>query len=102
MNKFGSKIKELRLSLELPLRKVAAAIDIDQGSLSKIESGTKKATGNNITELAKFFKVPERELRAAFLADRILHQLYDEDTAFEALKLAEEQVVYQIKNKKKK
>ena len=102
MNQFGSRIKELRLAKALPLRKVAAAIDIDQGSLSKIESGTKKATQNNIEELAKFFKVPEKELKTAFLADKILIALFDEDNAFDALKMAEEQVVYQTKNRKKK
>lgn len=102
MKTFGNKIKELRLKKELPARKVAAAIDIDQSSYSKLEGGTKKPTQKNIEALSKFYKVPLDDLVTAFVADRILHQLKDYNVGHEALKLAEDQLPYQTKNKKKK
>ena len=37
---------------------------------------------------------------AAFLADRIIYELHNEEAAFDALKLAEEQIVYITKRKK--
>ncbi len=44
MNKFGSKIRQLRTSKKIPLRKLAAFLDIDASILSKIERGKRPAT----------------------------------------------------------
>ena len=43
MDSLGDNIRKLREDKELPLRTVAAYLDIDQAILSKIERGQRKA-----------------------------------------------------------
>ena len=61
MNLLGEKLRAHRETKQLPLRKVAAAIDIDQAILSKIERGERYPTRHQIIELAKFFGRSQRE-----------------------------------------
>jgi HTH-type transcriptional regulator, competence development regulator len=98
MLSIGEQIRKLRENQELPLRKVAAELDIDQSVLSKIERGERKASKKQIIQIAKIFNVDERELLIAYLSDRVLFDLKDEDLATEALKVAEKKIKYMIKN----
>ena len=99
MYNLGSTIKQLREKLELPLRTVAAYLDIDQAVLSKIEHGHRKATREQVLQLAKYFKVNEDELIVAWLSDKLANEVQDEDLAKQALKAAEKKVEY-LKKKK--
>ena len=94
MELIGDVIRRLRKEKGEPLRKVAAYLDIDQAILSKIERGNRKATKVQIKKLARYFKVDYNELLVAWLSDRILYEIKDENLAEEALKLAEEQIHY--------
>lgn len=95
MLSLGETIRKLREEKELPLRTVAAYLDIDQAILSKIERGLRKPTKDLVIKLAKFFNVPEKELLLAFLADKLLYEVADEEMALEALQVAEERAVYE-------
>lgn len=55
MYSFGQKIRSLRESQGLLLRQVAAAIEIDQALLSKIERGERIATKNQVIASSKLF-----------------------------------------------
>ena len=119
MDSLGNRIKQLREKLELPLRTVAAYLDIDQAVLSKIEHGHRKATREQVLQLAKYFKVNEDELIVAWLSDKLAkyfkanendlivswlsdklaNEVQDEDLAKQALKAAEKKVDY-LKKKK--
>lgn len=92
MDSLGSTIKQLREKLELPLRTVAAYLDIDQAVLSKIEHGHRKATREQVLQLAKYFKVNEDELIVAWLSDKLANEVQDESLAKQALKAAEKKV----------
>lgn len=94
----GEQIRKLREDKGLPLRKVAAELDIDQSILSKIERGERKATKEQIIKIAKIFKVDEKELLINYLSDRVLYDLKDEDLATDALKVAEKKIKYMTKN----
>ncbi|MDR1897010.1 MAG: helix-turn-helix domain-containing protein, partial [Prevotellaceae bacterium] len=59
MNEVGEIIKNLREEKELPLRIVAAYLDIDQAILSKIERGQRRANREQIVKLAEYFNVQE-------------------------------------------
>src|SRR5690606_8271271 len=98
MLSIGEQIRKLREDQGLPLRKVAAELDIDQSILSKIERGERKATKEQIIQIAKIFKVDEKELLINYLSDRVLYDLKDEDLATEALKVAEKKIEYMTKN----
>jgi transcriptional regulator with XRE-family HTH domain len=100
MDSLGSTIKQLREKQELPLRTVAAYLDIDQAVLSKIEHGHRKATREQVLQLAKYFKADENELLVAWLSDKLAFEIQDEDLAKQALKAAEKKVDY-LKKKTK-
>jgi HTH-type transcriptional regulator, competence development regulator len=94
MDSLGSKVKQLREKQELPLRTVAAYLDIDQAILSKIEHGHRKATREQVLQLAKYFSADEKELLVIWLSDKVAHELKDEDLSKQALKAAGKKVDY--------
>jgi predicted nucleotidyltransferase/DNA-binding XRE family transcriptional regulator len=102
MDNLGDIIRKLRENKELPLRTVAAFIDIDQAILSKIERGQRKPTRDQVIKLAKYFKVKENDLLVAWLSDKLVYEVEDEDMALKALQVAEEKVNYISKPKAKK
>ncbi len=101
MESLGDTIRKLREDKELPLRTVAAFLDIDQAILSKIERGQRKPSREQVVKLAEYFKVKENDLLVAWLSDKLVYEVEDEDMALKALQVAEERVKYITKNKKK-
>jgi len=94
MDSLGDTIRKLREEKELPLRTVAAFLDIDQAILSKIERGHRKPTREQVVKLAGYFKVKENDLLVAWLSDKLFYELEDEEVALKALQVAEEKVAY--------
>jgi predicted nucleotidyltransferase len=94
MKSYGETIRDLREDKSLPLRTVAAYLDIDQAILSKIERGIRKSTRLQVLSLAAYFEVDSDDLLASWLADKVLGELENEDMALKALKVAEEIVLY--------
>lgn len=95
MNNFGKLIRKLRTDKDLPLRVVAAHIDIDQAILSKFEHGKRKPTREQVVQLAEFFKTNPDELLVAWLADKVIYALNGEDElSLKALQVAEDSVEY--------
>jgi transcriptional regulator with XRE-family HTH domain len=97
----GEKLRHIREEKELPLRKVAALLDIDVAILSKMERGERKITKEVVLKLADIYDYNGDELLVSFLSDKILYEIQDEDLGIEALKVAEERVKYIKANKKK-
>lgn len=94
MDSLGHTIRKLREEKELPLRIVAAFLDIDQAILSKVERGQRKPTREQVIKLAGYFKVKENDLLVVWLSDKLVYELEDEEVALRALQLAEEKVTY--------
>lgn len=94
MDSLGKTIRKLRENKELPLRTVAAFLNIDQAILSKIERGKRKPTRELVVKLAEYFKVKENDLLIAWLSDKLVNDVEDEDMALKALQVAEEKVHY--------
>jgi predicted nucleotidyltransferase len=97
MKNFGDFIRKLRLEKDLPLRIVAASLDIDQAILSKIERGQRKPGRELVSKLAAYYKVKEDEMLVYWLSDKLVYELADEEMALQALKLAEEKILYATK-----
>jgi transcriptional regulator with XRE-family HTH domain len=95
---FGEFIRKLREESNLPLRKVAHELDIDQSQLAKIERDERQPSKEIIKRIAKFFNQDEHQLTITFLSDMIAYQIKDEEDGLEALKVAEKKVKY-IKTK---
>ena len=100
MLSLGDTIRKLREDKRLPLRTVAAFLDIDQAILSKIERGQRKATRDQVVKIAEYFKVNENDLLVGWLSDKLVYEVENEDMALKALQVAEEKVKYN-KTKKK-
>ncbi len=98
MKYFGERIKDLRLERNLPLRKVAAYLDIDTSILSKIERGEREANREMVTKAAKFFNINEEEFLTNFFSDQVAKIIYKESNCDNILKVAEEKIKY-IKTK---
>lgn len=90
----GQKLRELREQRELPLRKVAAILDIDVAILSKMERGERKLSKDIVLKLAKLYGYNSDDLLILFLSDRILYEIQDEELGAKALKVAERKVKY--------
>ena len=99
METFGQYIRQLRDKNKMPLRKLAAHLDIDQSTLSKIERNERQPTKEMVPIIAEVFNLDYKELKVKFLSERILYELADEDFGKEALKVAESNLKYSIKEK---
>lgn len=97
----GEKLRQLREENNLPLRKVAALIDVDVAILSKMERGERKLTKEIVLKLADTYKYNADELLVLFLSERIMYEIQDEVLGEKALKVAERRVKYLKKNRGK-
>ena len=97
----GEKLSHIREEKELPLRKVAALLDIDVAILSKMERGERRITKEVVLKLANIYDYNADDLLVSFLSDKILYEIQDEDLGIEALKVAEEKAKYIKANRKK-
>lgn len=95
----GKYIRQLREKENMPLRKLAALLDIDQSTLSKLERGERPVSRQMIPVVAKTFGLNEKELIVKFMSKQLAYQIADEQYANDILKAAEEEVKY-LKKKK--
>lgn len=91
---FGEKVRKLRGDNKMPLRKLAALLDLDQSTLSKIERNERKANFNLIDKLSKIFKVNKKELQISFLSDKVASDLLEKEFGEEVLQVAEQKIKY--------
>ena len=94
MESFADQVKKLRKEKGVPLRVVAAYIDIDQAILSKIENGKRIASRKIVAKFAKYYKVNEDDLVISWLSDKLLYEVGNEKLALDAIKVAEEKIAY--------
>lgn len=99
MQTIGKQIRKLRNESGLPLRKVAASLDIDQSILSKIERGERKATKEQIIQIAQIFNTDKNELLINYFSDKVIYELINEEIAVDVLKVAEKKIKYLNQNK---
>lgn len=71
---FGETIRNLRDKSGLPLRVVAAAVEIDSTLLSKLERGKRFPTDDQLKKFAKYFKLSFEEFSARVIADKFFFQ----------------------------
>jgi Fic family protein len=89
-----SLLKTAREKKGLMIRQVAQELGIDQALVSKFESGARKPTKVQLKKLAQLLQLNEQELVVAWLKEKILYEIGDEDFALEALMAAEEELKY--------
>jgi transcriptional regulator with XRE-family HTH domain len=91
---FGEYIHRLRTKNELTLTKLAAALDIDQPTLSKIENGKRNIPIEILPKLSKFFNLDLDILETEYLSEKIAEIIYSKDEIKPILRAAEEKAIY--------
>jgi transcriptional regulator with XRE-family HTH domain len=98
---FGEYINKLRMDKGLTLTKLAAALDIDQSTLSKIENGKRNIPVEILPKLATTFDIDLKHLQHEYFSEKIAEIIYPQEETIELLKAAEEKAKYlRIKNQK--
>jgi HTH-type transcriptional regulator, competence development regulator len=83
---FGELLRSLREESGQTLKTVSEQINIDTSLLAKIERNERQPTKLIIKEVAKYFKVDEKELQFEFLSDQIAYKIFDEEADLDILK----------------
>src|SRR5690554_1599628 len=91
---FGEYIHKLRIENNLTLTKLAAALDIDQSTLSKIENQKRSVSEDIIPKLADVFNLDVIQLEKEFLSEKIAELIYQKDNTADLLSLAKEKADY--------
>ena len=94
MQSIGDTLRKLREEKELPLRKVAAMLDIDTSLLSKIERNERRANREQVIALAKIYEVKESQLLVEYFSDIVAYEIAEEESTKQILLAAEEKVKY--------
>jgi hypothetical protein len=56
-------------------------------------------TKEQVIRLAKFYKVDEKDFLIAFLSDKLVYELQNEEMALQAIQVAEQKITYIINHK---
>ena len=72
---FGDYIRKAREAKDLPLRKVAAHLDIDTSTLSKVERGERSASLDYLKPLSDILELDLKEVQTTYIAAKITKDL---------------------------
>ncbi|WP_294960439.1 helix-turn-helix domain-containing protein [uncultured Flavobacterium sp.] len=87
-----SLLKNAREQKGLKTRELAQLAGIDQALISKFESGTRKPTKDQIVKLSQLLEIDYETLMVAWLKEKILYEIGDDEFALKALLLAEQEI----------
>ena len=98
---FGEYIHKLRSDSGLTLTKLAAALDIDQSTLSKIENGKRNVPVEVLPKLSSVFQLDLKKLEHEYFSEKIAEIIYLQEEPKQLLKVAEEKAKYmRMRNQK--
>ena len=85
-------LKNARENKGLKTREVAHLLGIDQALISKFESGTRKPTRDQIVKLASLLEIDFETLMVAWLKERILYEIGQDEFALKAMNMVREEI----------
>lgn len=91
---FGEYIHKLRSDSGLTLTKLAAALDIDQSTLSKIENGKRNVPVEVLPKLSIVFQLDLKKLEHEYFSEKIAEIIYLQEEPKQLLKVAEEKAKF--------
>lgn len=94
MELLGQKFRKLRESKNLPLRKVAASLDIDPSILSKIERSERTINIELLNKFSEYYKQDFNLLKTEYHAEQIAQVIYQENEVNKIFAVAEEKIEY--------
>jgi transcriptional regulator with XRE-family HTH domain len=87
MQSFGEWLRKMRDDKGVPLRTVAAATEMDQAHLSKVELGHRVPTEKQATALARYFGVESHDMEARRIAEKFRQDFADNPAAEMAVQM---------------
>lgn len=94
MKNIGDTLRALRESKGLLLREVGAELSLDPTLLSKIERNDRMPTKEQVKALSEFYQDKKNEVVIAWLSDKLVYELQNEDLGLVAMKVAEKKIEY--------
>lgn len=88
--RLGEWLRSMRESKRLPLRVVAAAAEMDQAHLSKVELGQRMLTTDQANAIANFFSVDAKEMEARRIAEKFRFEYANNPAAEQAIHMIQE------------
>ena len=85
-------IKATRIQKGLKLREVAQLMGVDQAIVSKIESGARQATKEQVIKLSAILEIPEETLIPLWIKSRLLEELQYEPYAAQAITMVQQEL----------
>ena len=99
--RLGESLKRIREKRDVPLRKIAAELDLDQSTLSKIERGERLPKENMLPKIADFYKLKLEELKEDYISEKVLMCIKGKKDPERILELAKQKIQY-LRNKNSK
>ena len=97
--KLPDLLRRLRLEHKLPLRKVAALLDMDVAILSKMERGERKLNKEVVLKFAEIYHHDPDELVIMFIGEKIVEEYGEEELVLKGLLAAEGEIRYRARPK---
>ncbi|MCU0340693.1 MAG: helix-turn-helix domain-containing protein [Spirosomaceae bacterium] len=91
---FGEWLRTQREAHDMPLRRVAAHLDVDTSIVAKMEKNQRPATKQHLQQLAALFEADFESLLVMYLSDRVAYDLLDETCSEAVLQVAEQKIKY--------
>ena len=88
----GELLREKREEQGLLLRQVSAKVNIDTAILSKIERSARKASKEQILNLAEILNLNKEDILVQYLSEKILNEIKNEELGEKALKVAKQKI----------
>jgi Fic family protein/DNA-binding XRE family transcriptional regulator len=85
-------LKNAREQKGLKTREVAQLLEIDQALISKFENGSRKPTKDQVIKLASLLEIDFETLMVAWLKEKILYEIGQDEFAIKAMNLVCEEI----------
>ena len=85
-------LKNAREQKKLKTREVAQLLGIDQALISKFENGSRKPTKDQVIKLASLLEIDFETLMVAWLKEKILYEIGQDEFAIKAMNLVREEL----------
>jgi HTH-type transcriptional regulator, competence development regulator len=92
---FGEWLRQMRDEKGVPLRVVAAAADMDQAHLSKVELGYRVPTEKQAAALARYFGVKAHDMEARRIAEKFHQDFADNPAAGRAVQMLNDRPLHE-------
>ncbi len=92
---FGERLRKMREEKGVPLRTVAAAADMDQAHLSKVELGRRVPTEKQAAALARYFGVDAQDMEASRIAEKFRQDFADNPAVGRAVQMLNDRPIHE-------